>query len=83
MFAAVLLTLIGLLFAGVGIASQNERFIRWAVTWNNSMRGVATAITPQTIKMQRISGIIIIIFGVGLILFALAAVIINVVMPIQ
>lgn len=81
MFATILLILIGLLFVGIGIASQNERFIRWAISWNNSMRGIATAITPQTIKMQRIGGIIVIIFGFGLIIFVLAAVIINVLMP--
>lgn len=66
----VLMALVGVLFIFAGLLTSRESSIRRQIDFINTLRGTTTKITKGTILAHRISNIVIICMGLGLIIFA-------------
>lgn len=66
----LILTPVAIVFIVLGILQQNNDYNKKNIKWANSLRGIKTEITPQTLQAQRLSGMAIIVLGILMILLA-------------
>lgn len=63
--------IVGLLVIALGLLKFNKKFVDMELKYTNNARGVKTHITPSTYTAHKSMGVLLIIMGIGLILFSL------------
>lgn len=64
------LTISAILLIILGILQQNKGLVEGYTKWSNSLKGVKTKITKQTISVQKLYGLVFIAVGVGVLIWA-------------
>lgn len=64
------LTISAILLIILGLLQQNKSLVEGYIKWSNSLKGVKSQITKQTIFVQKLYGLIFIFIGVGLLIWA-------------
>lgn len=60
----------GLIIVIFGLLHQYEPFIKWSVKFNNQIQGTKTHITKETISIRKRVGLVALIIGILIVLFA-------------
>lgn len=66
----LILTLFGAIFIILGLLQQGKGYAEWNIRFFNSLKGVKSEITKQSIAAQKVQGIIFIILGVAMLIVA-------------
>ena len=69
-FYQVILIIFGILFIVVGILGFSDSYLRSQIEFGNMLRGTTSKITKGTLVAQKVTHIIVLLFGVVLIALA-------------
>lgn len=66
----IILPSFGVLLIAIGLLQQQKGFAEWNIRWANSLKGVKTQITKQSLAAQKVTGVVFVILGISMLVMA-------------